>query len=200
MTDMSDPQDKLERIHRHWQDAASAASELVRYDQIRVVLDHWISLWADGGLPRRDRLDPTRIGSALAHVYIMDYEAEARALRYRLIGEQVRSRYAKPIKGKLLSEIVEPSAYPAVSSYFLACPELPAITMLTGRLYQEREMPAFGQRLLVPLLDAQGRGQALLGLTLSRQTYDSLNDAIVNAKRRVSIFPLDGTDPTDTVS
>ena len=200
MTDAAGSGTKLDLIREHWQAAVSDAADLIRYDQIRMVLDHWASLWSDGGLPRRNRLDPTQITPALAHVYIMDYEPQDRGLRYSLIGEQVRASYTKPIKGKLLSEVVIPDAYPAISSYFLACPELPAITMLTGRLYQERDMPVFGQRLLVPLLDEQGRGEALLGLTLTRRTYGSLDEAIRDADRLVSIFPLDGTAPTDTVS
>ena len=96
--------------------------------------------------------------------------------------------------------MVRPEAYSAVASYFLACPELPAIAMLTGRLYQERNMPAYGQRLLLPLLDSRGRGESLLGLTFCEHYYDSLEEARLKADRRVSIFPLDGSEPTTTVS
>ena len=200
MTGFDDPLDKLDRIRRHWQRAASAASDLIQFDQISLVLDYWCSLWNDGGLPARGTLDPTRIRQALAYVYIMDYDRDIRSLRYRLIGEQVRATYARPVKGKLLSDVVSPTAYATVSSYFLACPELPAITMLTGRLYQERNMPAYGQRILMPLLDHEGRGEGVLGLTLVRHFYETLDEAIEGADRRVSIFPLDGAEPSTTVS
>lgn len=192
--------DKLDRIKRHWQRAAAAAADLVLFDQFSLVLDHWSSLWDQGGLPRRGALDPTRIGPALPYVYIMDYDGAARSLRYRLIGEHVRSTYARPVKDRLLSEVVSPSAYAAVASYFMACPELPAITLLTGRLYQDRNMPAFGQRLLMPLLDEQGRGDGLLGLTLLKYFYETLDAAIEDSDRRVSILPLDGSEPVTTVS
>ncbi len=200
MTNSGDSRDKLDRIHRHWGEAVSAASKLVAYDQLGLVLDYWASLWASGGPPLRGAIDPTRIGPALAYIYIMDYDRDARALRYRLIGEHVRAAYTKPVKEKLLSDVVGPGAYQAVAAYFLACPELPAITMLTGRLYQERSMPAFGQRLLLPLFDERGRGAALLGLTLCEHYYDSLSEARLEAERRISIFPLDGSEPTTTVS
>lgn len=200
MTGPEQSAERLDLIRRHWEDAASAASELIEYDRVRLVFDHWRSLWAGEGLPRRSAIEPTEIGAALAQVYVMDYDPADRSLRYRLIGEEVRTGYAKPVKGKRLSEIVRPEAYAGVASYFLACAELPAITMLTGRLYQERNMPAYGQRLLLPLVDEGGRGEALLGLTYCERFYDSLAQARLEADRRVSIFPLDGSAPTTTVS
>src|SRR3546814_3738625 len=77
----------------------------------------------------------------------MDYSAETRDLRYRLVGENIRSRYDFPLVGKHIGEILAPEARDRVLGYFRACVEKPAVSMVLGRLYHEWDRPGYGERL-----------------------------------------------------
>src|SRR3546814_7429922 len=86
----------------------------------------------------------------------MDYSAETRDLRYRLVGENIRSRYDFPLVGKHIGEILAPEARDRVLGYFRACVEKPAVSMVLGRLYHEWDRPGYGERLLLPLMTPEG--------------------------------------------
>src|SRR3546814_6092086 len=90
---------------------------------------------------------PESIAGVLADTWLMDYSAETRDLRYRLVGENIRSRYDFPLVGKHIGEILAPEARDRVLGYFRACVEKPAVSMVLGRLYHEWDRPGYGERL-----------------------------------------------------
>ncbi len=183
-----------------WREAANAANQWLAYDESRLLLDYWQSLGHATQPPRREDLEPEKMARVLSHIWLMDFVPDESRLRYRLIGDQVRQRYEKAVVGKYLDEVVEPEAYPRVARYFLACPELPAITMLSGRLYHEWPRPGFGERLLLPLFSDQGAAEAVIGITVCKKTYNDRETAEKEASRTVRILPLDGSDPIEELT
>ena len=169
----------------------------LRFDETRLVLDHWSSLTTGDRLPGRRDLRPEEMLPVLGDLWIMDYVRDASRLRYRLVGDEIRSRYDFPLVGKYLDEVVAPGAYPRVAGYFLACTERPAITLLIGRLYHEWQRPGEGERLLLPLFGAEGFAEGLLGITICRRTYGDRSSAEHSSERRMLILPLDGAPVTD---
>src|SRR3546814_5918945 len=103
----------------------------------------------------------------------MDYSAETRDLRYRLVGENIRSRYDFPLVGKHIGEILAPEARDRVLGYFRACVEKPAVSMVLGRLYHEWDRQGYGERLLLPLMTPEGAPQGLLGITVRSEEHTS---------------------------
>ncbi len=130
----------------------------------------------------------------------MDFESRERRLYYREVGEDAASRYTESLIGKYLHEIVEPEAYPRVAPYFLACVELPAISIVSGRLFHEWPRPWFGERLLLPLFDENGQPEGLVGVVNCRKTSLDKADAERTTERRVRIIPLEGGDIIESVS
>ncbi len=183
-----------------WRVAANEAARCLEYPETRRLLDYWRDLGDAAWPPRRADLEPERMARVLTHIWLMDYLPDGGRLRYRLIGDQVRQRYEKAVVGKYLDEVVEPEAYPRVARYFLACPQMPAITMRTGRLYQEWPRPEFGERLLLPLFSDDGAAEAVIGITICKKTYGDREAAEQETGRVMRILPLDGGDAIEEVT
>ncbi len=181
--------------HAAWRTVAAAARQAIDRDSVQMLLDYWLSVGSDARPPGRSDLDPAGMVPLLSHIWLMDYEPGPRRLRYRLVGEEIRSRYGVPLVGRYLDEVVEPGGYPTVARYFLDCPGLPAIAVLAGRLYSERMKPGYGERLLLPLFSADGAPEGLIGTTICDEPVDSETEAALGVGRRITIFPLDGSDP-----
>src|SRR3546814_19122844 len=126
----------------------------------------------------------------------MDYSAETRDLRYRLVGENIRSRYDFPLVGKHIGEILAPEARDRVLGYFRACVEKPAVSMVLGRLYHAWDRPGYGERLLLPLMTPEGEPQGLLGITVRKLTFHSRLEAEQPARRGTVLLPLDDPPPS----
>ena len=182
--------------HAAWRMVAAAARQALDRERVRMLLDYWLSIGTDSRPPGRGDLNPASMVPLLSHIWLMDYEADSRRLRYRLVGEEIRSRFGVPLVGRYLGEVVAPGGYPTVAQYFLDCPGLPAIALLAGRLYSERMKPGYGERLLLPLFSADGVAEGLIGTTICDEPVDNETEATLGVGRRITIFPLDGSDPT----
>jgi hypothetical protein len=184
-----------------WRAAAELARSYLARREALKLLDVWLAAAGDEARPpARRELRPDAMPGLLADIWLMDYEAEARRLLYRLAGENIRARYDFPLAGNYLDEILSPSAREFVLGYFLACVEKPAICVAVGRLYHEWEKPGYGERLLLPLLDQDGRAEGLVGITICKQAFASRPHAEERARRITCIIPLDGSAPSEESS
>ena len=152
-------------------------------------------LASSGPLPGRRDIDATCIPQVLSYIWLIDYLAEERRLRYRLAGETVRAAYDQPVAGRCLDELIDGGAYPRVAWYFLDCLEKPAIVAMTGRLYHERAKPGYGERLLLPLFDGEGGPEGIVGATLCQSFFTNQEEAEHCANRTIHVMPLDGGEP-----
>ena len=69
-------------------------------------LQYWQSL-ASQALPNRHAIDPVQIPDLLSNVMLLDVLEGGSDFRYRLAGTAVEHNFGAPIKGLVLSEIVE---------------------------------------------------------------------------------------------
>ncbi|MGF1607621.1 MAG: PAS domain-containing protein [Rhodothalassiaceae bacterium] len=71
-------------------------------------LDYWTSL-ADGTAPDRGRFSPAACRRVLPYLVVFDVEGdgEARTLRYRLMGDEVRGLYGDYVAGKRIEEVLK---------------------------------------------------------------------------------------------
>ncbi len=133
----------------------------------------------------------------LADIWLMDYLPDVARLRYRLAGENIRARYGRTLVDRYLEDFLPPNGRERVVPYYLACVQKPAVCMVIGRLYVERARPGYGERLLLPLLDAAGTAEGLLGITICKQDFDSQEEAEARAKRLTVVLPLDGSPASE---
>lgn len=175
--------------------ALERARAALRHAECRTVLEHWASL-AAAGYPRRDALDPLAMPRALPLIWMLAYDPDRRRFIYRLTGEVIRDSYDRPLVGMALDEVVPARDYARVERYFLDCVRKPAIVVVTGRLYEERERPGAGDRVILPLFDAAGRPSGLLGCTYVEHLFTTRREAFDAATRRILTLPLDGGEPS----
>jgi hypothetical protein len=164
-----------------------------------LLLDMWLFAGGAQRPPAHFALQPKAMAPILADIWLMDYLPAEGRLRYRLEGENIRARYDFSLVGKYLDETLLPEARDKVLGYFLACVQKPAICLLAGRLYHERQQPGYGERLLLPLVNDDRTPKGLVGITICKQTFESRPVAEELAKRITWILPLDGSEPIEMV-
>ena len=180
-----------------WREIAESARSYLVTAEASMLLDSWLASGTALRPPARLELHPETMARVLADVWLMDYEPQSARLRYRLAGENIRARYDFPLIGKCLDEITAPEAREKVLGYFRACVEKPAISVVAGRLYHEWDRPGYGERLLLPLMSAEGDVEGLIGITMCKQRFPSRPTAEIRAKRITSVLPLDGSPATE---
>src|SRR3546814_18301441 len=108
-----------------WRDIAEGASSYLVSNEAIMALDMWLAVGSDARPPARGNLMPESIAGVPADTCLMDYSAETRDLRYRLVGVNIRSSYDFPLVGQHIGEILAPEASDRVRGYFRACVEQP---------------------------------------------------------------------------
>lgn len=130
--------------------------------------EHWLELYQNHGhrVPSLSTLDPIRFPKALADSWIVDAEDGDR-FRIRLSGETLVSWYGFNPKGRYYEELFAPAILPVVTEQSRRVVADPAICY--HRMHTtipDWTVPAFFERLALPLADAEGRVRHLVGATL----------------------------------
>ncbi len=138
----------------------------VEDEKIRSVLAHWLDVRGDRLCPSRTDLDPLNMRAALEIVFILDFEAESRRLRYRLSGEKVNDVYGVSLAGRYLDEILGAEAYEKSWSRNELLIKVPYIRYNIGYIYGQRREIWLGQRLLLPLVTNGRSVDGILGVVV----------------------------------
>jgi len=137
--------------------------------EVMPVLDHWVELFIQsGGIPDRRAFSPEAMTAALPHVWLCDFSRSEDRFRYRLGGEQVVASLGGLLRGRYLDEVTDPETYPRVHDYYRRCVDLPAILLISGRIYAEQSRVANGERLMLPYVDGSNIVAGILGATFRR--------------------------------
>jgi len=129
---------------------------------------HWNDIRGDRLLPIRQSLDPVQIPSVLSSIFLCDYEANTGRLRYSLVGEDIRSRYAEEIIGSYQDRLFEGAAREAHLQRTRIVMETPAIYYARGDVYGFAGRHGTGERLALPLSSDGERPDSLIGATIFR--------------------------------
>lgn len=166
--------------------------EHISFPETKVLLDYWHTLVDQMSMepPDRGQIDPLSFLSALPYVYIACKSEDNGRICYELSGEEINRYYGHSLKGRCLDEITPDTALDRVSSYFSHCMESPAITLITGVLFAERENPGYGERLLLPLVDNRSGFRALIGLTRQEYQFKDKDEAFQASKRVSHTYSL----------
>lgn len=137
-----------------------------RSNAVGNLAEHWIGLSAsaDGGVPYRHQIDPSLIGRTLSRVYI--YEMDESGFVCVLAGERVSWNHDARLKGRRLSDILEPSVHQMVDLFMTTCIKVPAIYRNFGLLYSDaHKREVIGERVFLPLRDDNGDIASVIGVT-----------------------------------
>jgi hypothetical protein len=126
-------------------------------ERLARLLAYWHRIAADGSVPARGNLDPTKIGFILARVMLVQVRREPLDFYFRLIGTETEDAGQRGYQGKMLSQVEPPAYREMVRADYEAvlATGLPAchrIAMWAG----EVDHPAGYERVILPFADAAG--------------------------------------------
>ena len=139
--------------------------EHVRNPALRHVISYWFDMCGSRPMPARRDINPIKIPSALAQIWLCDYLSESGRFRYRLAGEEINDFWGFNLSGKYLDEIVPAERLASVTNKFRMALELPAIVYDRACLSLTEEIKRNGERIILPLSDDGRTVNALLGAT-----------------------------------
>lgn len=102
--------------------------------RIKELVSHWNGLRPDGGLPGRQHLDPVRIPSVLANIWLVDVQREPMRFRFRLVGTRVVEFLGRDPTGRWIDDVYPSFTGTPVEMEFVAC-------ATTGELRWRRGAP-----------------------------------------------------------
>jgi hypothetical protein len=124
-----------------------------------------LSAYTPGRLPSRREIDPNAIRRALPYVWLVEHLHDDNGFRYRLAGEHVNGVFGFSLRGKRLSDIIEPHMLETVRARYLHALKTPGVVYCVGRVYMRIGGYREGERLILPLSDDGVNGTHLLGVT-----------------------------------
>jgi hypothetical protein len=143
----------------------------LRDDRIRRFAAYWLSRGGPGRFPAFRDLDPTDIPWALPWIWVHTWDTAAGDFRCRLVGEEVATQYDRPMRHRLLGEVMSAEAYCKVGPRLRACLEGPLIFHIRGPVYLDRSLFTVGERIVLPLAEDNATPSGLVGLTVTDTSW-----------------------------
>jgi hypothetical protein len=89
--------------------------------RVRELISYWDSIRPDGGIPGRQNLDPGKIPSALANIWLIDVRWEPTRFRFRLVGTRVVEFLGRDPTGCWIDEVYPSFPKSSIEDDFVAC-------------------------------------------------------------------------------
>ena len=138
----------------------------LRSHPLRAVARWWVQTYQAGEIPSRRQIDHSALRYALPYIWLVEYLQDRDAFRYRLAGEHVNDTFGYSLRGKLLSDVIEPHMLATVRTRYTHALTTPGAVHATGRVYARTGRFREGERLILPLADDGGAATHLLGVTV----------------------------------
>lgn len=139
----------------------------LRSPTLRAVARWWVQAYLAGrAVPSRRRIDLPALRHALPYVWLVEYLPDRDAFRYRLAGEHVNDTFGYSLRGKLLSDVIEPHMLATVRARYVHALRTPGAVHATGRVYARTGRFREGERLILPLAEDGSAATHLLGVTV----------------------------------
>lgn len=141
----------------------------IEHPLLRQLYDYWRGLFEGQAPPMRRQIDPLDILPVLPHAWIYLKEPESGRYRCDVAGEQIVAVINRPVVGEYLDDLVGESGKPFLRGQYDKVLSLPAIGHVYGHVYPaETRRYGVGERVILPLRDADGQCRFVLGATLYR--------------------------------
>ena len=173
--------------------------QAIRTPGLRDLVSHWYRCRKGHLVTRRSDFDIFGIAALLPYVFLYDYDRRTRNLILRLAGEEIRRLLPNSVAGTPLERIMPPQVLPEVLARYRRVCEQPSIGLVAGRVFLNLGGSGVGERLLLPLADAEGHVHQMLGATFYQ--LDDGPDGQQFAREDVSssFFPLQApSEPSET--
>lgn len=128
---------------------------------------HWLDRrHAASVVTRREDFDLFHLPALVPHLFLYDFDPAQRSFVLRVAGEEIRRLLPHSRPGVPLEQIMPPAALATVQERYRRVCETPAIMHAIGRVFVKLGGTGIGERIVMPLADANDRVHQLLGATI----------------------------------
>lgn len=139
---------------------------------VKQFYSYWLRLaLAAGGLPRRNDIDPTEITPCLPYCMIYARQGDEQGFECLLSGESINAAWGRNLKGARTVDMFEPRDLKLLHARWDFLLEKGKVAHCD---YDGQGHYKSVERIVTPLLDANGEANIIMGLAIYR--YDSLRD------------------------
>lgn len=156
--------------------APDNGKHLFQDERLLTLLQYWNDRREGNTFPSRKSIDPLDLTSMLSGIWLSDFEPDQGTFRYRLAGEEVSNALGMPVRGRLLSEIVDETAFPKVNTLLRRVIEEPAVLYVSGTVHRNIVQYSKGERLALPIQTDSESPNGILGITLIRSHLISVDE------------------------
>ncbi len=117
-------------------------------------------------MTRREDFDLFHLPGLVPHLFLYDFDPAQRSFVLRVAGEEIRRLLPHSRPGAPLEKIMPPAALATVLDRYRRVCETPAILHAIGRVFVKLGGSGIGERIVMPLADANDRVHQLLGATI----------------------------------
>jgi len=173
----------------------------VQDPRVADVLAWWQDARDGRNLPARHVVEPLAFVRTLPMVWLSQYDDAADSFRFCLAGEEVRANLGVPLRGRSLKDVFPVPRLPHIRAVYDRVVAMPAAYHRQGRIYSSMGRVGTGERLMLPLRDAQGRVTCVLGVTAyvldAPQPGDGGDPVGFDRSAPPALFyPVDGSAPS----
>ncbi len=139
----------------------------IQAQRLKDFVGYWLDCREAGAaVTRRDRFDIFHIPALVSRLFLYDFHAAQRSFVLRVAGEEIRRLLPNSVPGATLEKIMPPAVLAEVEDRYRRVCETPAIMHAIGRVFVKLGGTGIGERIVMPLADADGRVHQLLGATV----------------------------------
>ncbi len=154
-----------------------------QHSELWTLFDYWRAKRGARRLPSRRDIDPVDLAPILSNIWLCDYEPDHGTIRYRLAGETVVQASGAPkLRGKLLSDLLDPAEFRRINPIVMRVLEGPALFHADGFVYRSVGRYTCLERLALPLAGDGERADGMVGVTV---IYDGPNAVDKNPSEQV---------------
>lgn len=132
---------------------------------LKRVASHWNVARGDRLMPVWSDIKPACIASELPIIWYYSYDSEKDQFTGRLAGDRIIQMFNKEFRGQSLQDIQPPDVFPRVHELLRRVVIEPAVYRGSGRIFRQLHRVGNGERIILPLGNADGLGNGTLGAT-----------------------------------
>ena len=131
--------------------------------KLKRVLEHWWETRGNRLMPAWQDIRPAKFKEALPIVWSYRYDPVEDEFLGGLAGDEIRRLLGGPIKNARFRDVykADPQMFPRVKRVLLG----PALFIGRGLLFKQRQRQCYGERIILPFSDVDGRAAGVFGAT-----------------------------------
>lgn len=120
--------------------------------RIKKLLQHWLTLTANGAVPERQRFNPIEVAPVLSYFWVLRHDRSSGCWRFTLAGENTLALLGRRLIGETIEEVF-PDQVAQFAAAIDAVVSGPSVLHMAGPMYRTGRATVEAERLALPMRD-----------------------------------------------